>query len=255
MRLTTIMAAMLLFAASATAQDNTASILSQLNNRISALEARLSAMRENHEPAFEVTHGEGVYPDPVDDYDEQVAVTSTNIPGYLGLTGTNGVLQIDTNSMTYTYFPDDGDTPAYVQLASTGSGLSTNYPPGDGSTNSEYTAYLSGLTPDHSFKFVQTNDLSGRLSSGLLLLAGENTTITNLPTSITVSLENTYFWVDVNLNSSSANWYSGASWPAGWGTDTNEIVPILHIQTDGSTNGIIYWKQHRCSDMHITRSS
>lgn len=88
---------------------------------------------------------------------------------------------------------------------------------------------------NHPWKFTRTSDTAGNLTAGLCFVDGAKKTITDLPSSISVTTTTRYYIeVDYGANPKTATWKSttAASFPDG--SSTKDVYPVLTITHDGT---------------------
>lgn len=85
---------------------------------------------------------------------------------------------------------------------------------------------------NHPWKFTRTSDTAGNLTAGLCFVDGAKKTITDLPSSISVTTTTRYY-IEVNYDTDTATWKTTTgAFPDG--SATKEVFPILTITHDGT---------------------
>ncbi len=112
---------------------------------------------------------------------------------------------------------------------------------------SDIIVSASASDVNHPFKFTLTSATGGDLTTGKLAIDGVDTTITDLPTSLSSVTSSVKYWIAVDLSGSTAAWTSGAAFPEG--DATTEIIPVLEIVCTDSV--ITSFVQHQFQDVWL----
>lgn len=106
---------------------------------------------------------------------------------------------------------------------------------------------------DHPWRFKQTNETGGNLTTGLVRIDGVNITHA-MPASLSGVTTSTNYWMVVDVDASTATWASGA-YASGFptGSSTQLVFPILTLRCNGTSGVIDFVEQRRFSDIAVLK--